>query len=78
MNTKRIISLVDRFQDSKSLLKRCLKGTYIAVEPEHLHRYVGEEAHRFNTREMSDAERFMDVVSNGRDKRLTYKQLIGA
>ena len=61
-----------------NLLKRCLKGTYIAVEPEHLHRYVGEEAFRFNTRQVSDAERFMDVVTNARDKRLTYKQLIGA
>ena len=31
-----------------SLLKRGLNGTYVAVEPFHLHRYVGEQVFRYN------------------------------
>src|SRR2546422_365401 len=30
-----------------SLLKRALRGTYVSVEPFHLHRYVEEEAFRY-------------------------------
>ncbi len=33
-----------------SLLKRGLAGTYVAVEPEHLGRYVTEQVFRFNHR----------------------------
>src|SRR5260370_8898216 len=33
-----------------SLLKRALKGTYIAVEPFHLFRYVDEQVFRYNNR----------------------------
>ena len=33
-----------------SLLKRTLKGTYVAVEPFHLDRYVTEQVFRFNNR----------------------------
>jgi transposase-like protein len=35
-----------------SLLKRCLHGTYVAVEPFHLFRYVDEQAFRYNNRDM--------------------------
>ena len=31
-----------------SLLKRTLKGTYVAVEPFHLDRYLTEQVFRFN------------------------------
>ena len=37
-----------------SLLKRGLKGTYVAVEPFHLDRYVTEQVFRFNTRATKD------------------------
>ena len=33
-----------------SLLKRGLKGTYVAVEPFHLDRYVDEQVFRYNNR----------------------------
>jgi len=33
-----------------ALLKRCLKGTYVSVEPFHLFRYLDEECFRFNKR----------------------------
>src|SRR6185437_5602085 len=47
-----------------SLLKRGLNGTYVAVEPFHLSRYVDEQLFRFNNRKdehgnkVSDADRF--------------------
>ena len=59
-------------------MKRSLKGTYVAVEPFHLFRYVDEEAYRFNTRKATDGERFDDVTHRVTGKRLTYKALIGS
>jgi transposase-like protein len=60
-----------------SLLKRSLKGTYVAVEPFHLFRYLDEQAFRFNKRKGTDADRFSALVSLITGKRLEYKQLIG-
>ncbi len=65
-----------------SLLKRGLHGTYVAVEPFHLERYVDEQMFRFNNRAtkdnpLDDRDRFMLAVSQIADKRLTYKELTG-
>lgn len=60
-----------------SLLKRTLKGTYVAVEPFHLFRYLDEQALRFNTRKVKDYARFEKVVKCAPGRRLTYKKLIG-
>jgi transposase-like protein len=65
-----------------SLLKRGLKGTYVAVEPFHLDRYVDEQVFRYNNRAtkdnpLNDTERFMLAVSQIANKRLTYKELTG-
>jgi hypothetical protein len=60
-----------------SLLGRMLKGTYVSVEPFHLHRYVDEEAFRFNERKMTDADRFAETLGMVTGKRLTYKELTG-
>lgn len=66
-----------------SLLKRGLNGTYVAVEPFHLFRYVDEQSFRFNNRKdalgsnLSDAERFSIAVSQIVGKRLTYEQVTG-
>jgi transposase-like protein len=60
-----------------SLLKRCLKGTYVSVEPFHLFRYLDEEAFRFNERRDNDAGRFVQVASAVTGRRLTYKELTG-
>ena len=61
-----------------SLLKRGLKGTYIAVSPHHLSRYVDEQVMRFNKRTGTDATRFAHVMRNIIGKRLMFKELIGA
>lgn len=59
-----------------TLLKRSLKGTYVAVEPEHLFRYVDEQAWRFNHRKGKDGDRFEAVLTGVKGKRITYKKLI--
>jgi hypothetical protein len=65
-----------------SLLKRGLKGTYVAVERFHLSRYLDEQVLRFNNRAtkenpLDDADRFMLAVSQIYGKRLTYADLTG-
>lgn len=58
-----------------ALLKRALHGTYISVEPFHLFRYLDEQVFRFNTRDLTDAERFHAAMKGIIGKRLTYAQL---
>jgi transposase-like protein len=65
-----------------SLLKRGLRGTYIAVEPFHLDRYLDEQVFRYNNRAtkdnpLTDADRFSLAVMQIIGKRLTYKELTG-
>lgn len=65
-----------------SLLKRGLNGTYVAVEPYHLFRYVDEQAFRYNNRAtkdnpLTDSDRFLLALSHVANKRLTYKELTG-
>jgi len=61
-----------------SLLQRGLKGTYVAVEPEHLGAYVDEQAFRYNNRKDNDAGRFEKTLIQTKGRRLTYKDLIRA
>lgn len=56
-----------------TLLKRALKGTYVAVAPFHLFRYVAEQEFRFNNRKVSDFWRFFQALSQVVGKRLTYR-----
>jgi transposase-like protein len=60
-----------------SLLKRALKGTYVAVDPVHLGAYVDEQTFRFNNRKETDGERFARVMMMVKGKRLTYSDLTG-
>jgi transposase-like protein len=66
-----------------SLLKRGIGGTYVAVEPFHLFRYVDEQAFRFNNRKhvdgevVTDSERFGRLCDQIVGKRLKYQELIG-
>lgn len=65
-----------------SLLKRNLKGTYVAVEPFHLERYVDEQVFRFNNRAtkdnpLDDSDRFLLALSQVAGKRLTFAELTG-
>jgi transposase-like protein len=58
-----------------SLLKRTVKGTYVSVDPVHLHRYLGEQSFRFNERKDNDLGRFRNVLRSVAGRRLTYKDL---
>ena len=60
-----------------SLVKRCLKGMYVAVAPWHLFRYLDEETFRFNERLGKDADRFVQVMKQLAGKRLTYAEAAG-
>jgi len=66
-----------------SLLKRSLEGTYVAVEPFHLFRYVDEQAFRFNNRKdadgnrLTDADRFDAALAQISGKRLTFAEVTG-
>lgn len=66
-----------------SLLKRGLKGTYVAVEPFHLFRYLDEQVFRYNYRKdvagkkLNDGERFDIALSQIAGKRLTYEEVTG-
>ena len=66
-----------------SLLKRGLHGTYVAVEPFHLFRYVDEQVFRYNNRKheddspKTDAERFSVALSQIANKRLTFAEVTG-
>ncbi|HEX6803155.1 MAG TPA: IS1595 family transposase [Terriglobales bacterium] len=65
-----------------SLLKRSLHGSYVAVEPFHLFRYVDEQVFRYNNRAtkdnpLNDSDRFDLAVRQIVGKRITYKELTG-
>lgn len=60
-----------------ALLKRALGATYVSVDPEHLFRYVDEEAYRFNTRKVRDGGRLRDLLPRTVGRRLTHRELVG-
>lgn len=60
-----------------SILKRSIKGTYIAIDPKHLLAYVDERVFAFNNRRDTDFDRFSMVLGHVANRRLTYKELTG-
>jgi hypothetical protein len=63
-------------------LKRGLNGTYVAVEPFHLFRYVDEQLFRYNNRAtrdnpLNDADRFHLAMTQIVGKRLTFAEVTG-
>jgi transposase-like protein len=65
-----------------SLMKRNLSGTYVAVEPYHLDRYLDEQMFRYNNRAtkdnpLNDSDRFLLALSQVAYRRLTYAELTG-
>jgi len=73
---------VNGMENFWSLLKRGLNGTYVAVEPFHLDRYIDEQIFRYNNRAtkdnpLNDSDRFDLAVRQIVGKRLTYAELTG-
>lgn len=58
-----------------SLLKRGVVGIYHQISAKHLDRYVDEFEFRYNSRKVSEAARFDNLLTLS-NKRLTYKSLI--
>lgn len=58
-----------------SLLKRTLGGTYVAVAPFHLQKYLDEQTFRYNERKITDGGRFRRILSAVVGKRLTWREL---
>jgi transposase-like protein len=91
--THKIINHLEKYVDGHvhtqgienfwSLLKRGLSGTYVAVEPFHLFRYVDEQAFRYNHRKDADGnkltpnDRFQLALSQIAGKRLTFAEVTG-
>jgi transposase-like protein len=58
-----------------SMMKRGIYGIYHQTSPKHLHRYCDEFAHRYNTRELRDNDRFNISLKNS-ENQLSYQELI--
>lgn len=58
-----------------SQLKRSVYGCYHSVSDKHLQNYIDESVFRYNTREISEQQRFFVMLSHI-TKHTTYKQLI--
>lgn len=59
-----------------NLLKRTIRGTYVSVDPVHLHRYLDEQVFRFNERKGSDGSRFAMAARGILGHGLSYFDLI--
>jgi transposase-like protein len=57
-----------------SIFKRGVIGVYHHMSEAHMHRYCREFDFRYNTRQLTDAERSMVAVQGGRGKRLFYRR----
>jgi transposase-like protein len=68
---------VNGMENFWSLLKRGLHGTYVSVQPFHLFRYLDERVFTYNERELTDLERFMEVLGTVAGRRLTSAELTG-
>ena len=58
-----------------SLFKRCVKGTWVNVSPEHTDRYLAEQDFRYSERKKDDSTRARNVAGGVAGKRVTYRQL---
>ncbi len=58
-----------------SVLKRGLYGIYHFTSKKHLDRYLDEFCARYNTRELTESERFVNFLQQS-ESRLSWKQLV--
>lgn len=57
------------------IFKKGMIGVYQCASRKHMQKYVDEFVYRFNTRKMSDGQRFSDFLTRT-NSRLLYKELI--
>ncbi|HLK27574.1 MAG TPA: IS1595 family transposase [Puia sp.] len=67
---------VNTVENFWSVMKRGVYGIYHHISYKHLQRYADEYSYRYNSRKITDAERFTISLQNI-EHRLTYNELIG-
>jgi hypothetical protein len=72
-----LLAHTNTVESSFSLLKRGVYGTFHSVSKKHLHLYLAEFDHRWNTRKDSDGERTVAGIKKAKGKRLTYRAIKG-
>jgi hypothetical protein len=70
-----MVAHTNTVESSFSLLKRGVYGTFHSVSKKHLHLYLAEFDHRWNTRKSTDGERTVAGIKKAAGKRLTYKAI---
>jgi len=68
---------INTIENFWSQFKRMIHGSYYQVGPKHLHRYLDEQAFRYNHKNTNDGGRFLIAMSQLFGKRLTYRDLVG-
>lgn len=64
----------NRVENYFSIFKRGMRGVYQHCAEKHLQRYIDEFDFRYNSREMTDAERASQAIRGAEGKRLTYRR----
>jgi len=59
-----------------SHIKRAIRGAYYKMTRKHIERYLSEFDFKFNYRDLRDNDKFVLLLSNSHNTRLSYKQLI--
>ena len=72
---RRGIAYTNSVEGFFSCLKRSIFGIYHSVSPKHLQRYCEETSYRYNTRKITDKDRFISTLQQT-EGRLTYKKLV--
>lgn len=67
---------MNRAEGFLSRLKRSIDGTHHRVSKQHLDRYLAEFDYKYNTREITDAERMGLAVQKAVGKRLMYDKVV--
>jgi transposase-like protein len=57
-----------------ALLKRAVYGQFHNISAAHLHRYLVEADFKYNTRDLCDADRAVELLKGAKGKRLMYRQ----
>jgi|SRR5208282_161086 len=67
----------NRIEGAFGHFKRAVTGVYHKVSDDHVNRYLTMFAWRWNRRTMSEGERVNALLKGTKNRRITYRQLIG-
>lgn len=70
-----MVAHTNTVESSFSLLKRGVYGTFHSISKKHLHLYLAEFDHRWNTRKETDGARTVTGIKKAKGKRLTYRAI---